>query len=82
MTNDHDQCIADFQMERDLRDAYQAAFWLLKHDVESFLYKANMTPPWESAGAVWGQMVQRLNNGLIEAQSRIDKSSDLKETNK
>lgn len=45
----------------------------LQKAVESFLYKANMTPPWESAGAIWGEMVQRLNNAWIDSKSGIER---------
>ncbi len=72
MINDHTECALDFQRERDLRDAYQAAFGTLKLEVERFLYKANFTPPWQESGAVWAEMVKKLNNGLVGANARIE----------
>jgi len=39
----------------------------LQKAVENFLFKANMTPPWESAAAVWGSLVKGLNNARIDS---------------
>lgn len=40
----------------------------LQKEVDAFLSKADMTPPWESAGAVWGQMCVRLRKALEESK--------------
>jgi len=40
----------------------------LQKAVSDFLHKANMTPPWESAGAVWGELCGRLNNALVDSR--------------
>jgi hypothetical protein len=58
-------CLMLVEEERDSlllqRDELQKA-------VSDFLHKANMTPPWESAGAVWGELCGRLNNALVDSR--------------
>jgi hypothetical protein len=45
----------------------------LQKAVERFVYKANFTPPWESAGAIWGEMCRVLNNALIDSKAVAEK---------
>lgn len=40
----------------------------LQAAVEAFVHKAAFTPPWESSGAIWGEMVKQLNNALIDSR--------------
>ena len=40
----------------------------LQNGVQWFLDKANMTPPWESAGRVWGDMCAKLAKRLMESK--------------
>lgn len=56
--------------ERDRADRTKVAFATLQDAVEKFLYKANLTPPWESAGAVWGDLLLKLNNALVESKEK------------
>ena len=38
----------------------------LKTAIRDFLNKANDTPPWESAGTIWADMLVRLNHAICE----------------